>query len=150
VEVPVASRKRRDLRLAPGGAAPLGAADHVDVAARDAAGEKQRLSVGSEGRAEVVEGRRDDAFAEELRAVGPRERGQKGTENDAGAHAHWLGSAVSAGLVENCGSGTIGRMGEVRTMVAGDVGGIEVMFADYRWHSFPPHFHDAYSVSVPR
>lgn len=41
-------------------------------------------------------------------------------------------------------------MGSVRSAIASDVGGIELMFADYRWHRFPPHFHDAYSISVTR
>jgi AraC-like DNA-binding protein len=41
-------------------------------------------------------------------------------------------------------------MGSVRSAIAPDVGGIELMFADYEWHRFPPHFHDAYSISVTR
>jgi len=41
-------------------------------------------------------------------------------------------------------------MSSVRCSVANDVGGIEIMHASYLGHRFPPHFHDAYSVSVTR
>jgi AraC-like DNA-binding protein len=41
-------------------------------------------------------------------------------------------------------------MSSVRFSLAADVGGIELMHASYRGHRFPPHFHDAYSVSVTR
>jgi AraC-like DNA-binding protein len=38
--------------------------------------------------------------------------------------------------------------GNARFSFAEDVGGIELMYASYRWHRFPLHFHDSYSISV--
>jgi AraC-like DNA-binding protein len=38
--------------------------------------------------------------------------------------------------------------GTTRFSVAEDVGGIELMYASYRWHRFPLHFHDSYSIGV--
>jgi AraC-like DNA-binding protein len=38
--------------------------------------------------------------------------------------------------------------GTARFSFAEDVGGIELMSASYRWHRFPLHFHDSYSISV--
>lgn len=38
--------------------------------------------------------------------------------------------------------------GTARFSFAEDVGGIELMYASYRWHRFPLHFHDSYSIGV--
>jgi AraC-like DNA-binding protein len=46
--------------------------------------------------------------------------------------------------------GVTGLLGSVRSATAPDVGGIELLFADYHWHRFPPHCHDEYSISVTR